>query len=263
MMGQIRISKYHGAGNDFVMIDGIHSEVEISGEQIQRLCHRHFGIGADGLIILRPSSLADFKMEYYNSDGGRATMCGNGARCAVSFADDRGSWGVYNAFEADDGLHSGAIIQKTGSLFTVQISLFADDEIREVDKDSFFINTGVPHYVKFIHNLDEFDVLSEGRKIRNAKQFFPDGTNVNFIQLDLLKRELSIRTYERGVEDETLACGTGVTASALAVHYSLGWSFPITIFAKGGELIVDRGYKNEFFLKGPAQFVFSTEITIP
>lgn len=261
-MESFKIYKYHGAGNDFVMIDGISHEITISCEQVRKLCHRNFGIGADGLIILRPDENADFRMEYYNSDGSRATMCGNGARCAVAFADHLGFWGTFNTFSADDGMHHGTIITNHFPSLFIQISLYVNDDFSEIGKDSFFINTGVPHFVKFVNDINELDILSEGRKIRFDSRFMPEGTNVNFVRLDLLERKIDIRTYERGVEDETLACGTGITAAALAAHYALGWSFPIDVRAKGGELIVDRGIQNEFFLKGPSQFVFSSEITL-
>lgn len=258
---QIVFQKYQGAGNDFIMLDNRDQLfTKLSTTQIAQLCHRNKGIGADGLILLETSDSADFKMVYYNADGHESSMCGNGGRCAVAFANRLKLIQTKTHFEAIDGLHKAEILSD-GS---VQLGMNTVSEITS-HQDALILNTGSPHYVTLKDSLSEIDMQKEGAKIRYSEAFKEEGINVNFIALTS-SGELHIRTYERGVENETLACGTGAVAAAIAVDY---WGLPchknpVTLKAQGGTLQVDFN-KNEnryeaVFLSGPAQFVFSGKI---
>ncbi|MCF8361529.1 MAG: diaminopimelate epimerase [Prolixibacteraceae bacterium] len=247
--------KYQGAGNDFIMIDN--REKIFDGKNaklIEFLCHRRFGIGADGLITFEKSNTHDFEMLYYNSDGYEAEMCGNGGRCIVAFAKKLGVVENKALFLAADGPHmahvedNGLINLKMGNVESV-----------EVHSDGYFLNTGVPHLVHFVDDLKIIDVDIEGRQLRYDARFQPAGTNVNFVKHDGDK--LIVYTYERGVECETLACGTGITASALSAAYKSSvneGTYKVT--AKGGDLEVKFKREGETFtdvwLKGPAEMVF-------
>lgn len=253
--------KYQGAGNDFVMIDDRNFSFDADNVSLIRfLCDRRFGIGADGLILLQTDPEYDFRMLYFNSDGHEASMCGNGGRCITAFARQLGVIDKRAHFIASDGPHDSAI-ESDG---TVNLKM-TDVESYEKIGDAFFMNTGVPHFVTFHDSLDGIDVFNEGRKIRYSEHFKTVGTNVNFV--NFANGRLTVYTYERGVEDETLACGTGITASALSAAIKTGTekgTFPVK--AKGGELAVSfekdgSGFKN-IWLRGPATFVFEGEIEV-
>jgi diaminopimelate epimerase len=257
---QLDFRKYHGAGNDFILVDDrAGADFPTNDvEWIARLCDRHFGIGADGLILLRNHPAYDFEMIYFNSDGRPSTMCGNGGRCIVAFARDLGIIRTAECrFLAADGPH-GARLLPNGRV-ALQMTDVAEIETGE---DFFFLDTGSPHYVRFVTDLAGVAVVPAARAIRYGDRFRTAGTNVNFVEP--LATGLRIATYERGVEDETLACGTGVTAAALAHaarHKQYGPQ-AITVQAKGGMLEVrfdyraDAGFQN-VWLHGPAEFVFS------
>jgi diaminopimelate epimerase len=205
--------KYHGTGNDFIMIDDRAFTFPISTKKIAALCHRRFGIGADGLILIQPHDEADFNMVYFNSDGNQSTMCGNGGRCAVRFAKDLGMINGKTTFRAIDGIHDGLIAEDG----RVHLKM-GDTKLVEESKGAWFIDTGSPHHVQQEPNVQQVPVVEAGRAKRMA--YGNEGANVNFVSVKA--DELEVRTYERGVEDETLSCGTGVTAAALTAH-QLGW----------------------------------------
>lgn len=254
--------KYQGTGNDFVMIDNrtLHFPKE-NTSWIAHLCDRRKGIGADGLILLEKDTSTDFRMVYYNSDGRESTMCGNGGRCIVRFAQHLGLIKDDCTFIAIDGLHRA-------TLTTAAIALEMSDvpEIN-IEKDGVFLNTGSPHHVVFVTDAKTTDVFSEGKTIRNSEKYAPSGTNVNFVS-PLADGHFLVRTYERGVEDETLSCGTGVTAATLALHATGQLrQNQAHIEVLGGHLSVsftpfEQGYQ-DIVLTGPAQFVFQGTITIP
>lgn len=251
--------KYHGAGNDFVIVDN--RDLTFPADNIayvEWLCDRRFGIGADGLMLLQNFNGYDFEMRYYNSDGREASMCGNGGRCIVAFAHKMGIIGSKTSFIAVDGLHD-AIIEPDGDV-NLRMS---DVNFIETDGNEYFLDTGSPHFVRFLDTLEGVDILTEGRKVRYSERFKEKGTNVNFVKQD--GNKLTVFTYERGVEAETLACGTGITASALSAALRNGLSkgfYPV--IAKGGNLSVsfektETGFTN-IWLKGPATFVFKGEL---
>lgn len=252
--------KYQGTGNDFVMIDNRGNVFNKNNiKLVQQLCDRKFGIGADGLILIENIEYLDFNMIYFNADGTQS-FCGNGSRCAVSFAKYLGIIDSQAMFLSTDGEHE-AWISKNG-----EVSLKMHD-VKAIEKgeEHYFINTGSPHYIKEVEALKDFDVFTEGKAIRNNDRFKTEGTNVNFVKLN--KEDIEIRTYERGVEDETLSCGTGVTAAALAWadKYELAYG-KVPVATQGGELSI--GFKrnetgfNDIWLIGPAVFVFKGEIEV-
>jgi len=253
----IRISKYHGAGNDFLIIDQAAAGSYLNRETIEKLCHRRFGIGADGFIALTRKGGTDFTMEYYNSDGNLAEMCGNGARCAVAWAVNEGWVDEKSRFLAGDGLHVGELLDKEGLSMLVRVSLTIAVKPEELADGSYFANTGVPHNIRLLDDVDNINVDEQGRILRNSEMFAPDGANINFISQ--VADGYKIRTYERGVEGETLACGTGVAASALVLHQFYDAAYPIVLHARGGTLIVDE-QQGVLMLTGPAQKVFDCEI---
>lgn len=260
---KIPFAKYHGTGNDFVMIDdrsGLYSG--LNKKQIAFLCNRHFGIGADGLIMISGHSESDFRMRYFNSDGNEASMCGNGGRCTIAFAKKLGMIGESCSFDAPDGIHHGTI-HKDG---TINLSMNSVNEIKPYRDKAFFLDTGSPHLVIFHDSVRELELIPLARSYRYSPDFAPGGCNVNFAER-CGEKELMVRTYERGVEDETLSCGTGVTASALALAYQLNLPRgPIKIKAKGGSLQINFLQKDQQFsdiiLSGPATHVFSGEINL-
>jgi len=253
--------KYQGTGNDFVIIDNRESILSKNNTKLfQRLCDRNFGVGADGLMLLELSENQedDFKMVYFNADGNESTMCGNGGRCLVAFAAYLGVVKDKAVFTAIDGKHHAEI---KDDLVYLQMQ-----DVTKIEKhDSYlFLDTGSPHHVTMVDNLSSFDVENEGRKIRNGAPYFESGSNVNFVE----KRNGSlfdVRTYERGVENETLSCGTGVTAVALSMHATkLTNKEVVDINTPGGELQVtfketSNGYE-DIYLIGPAKQVFKGEI---
>ncbi|HOG20256.1 MAG TPA: diaminopimelate epimerase [Salinivirgaceae bacterium] len=258
----INFFKYHGAGNDFIMLDNRSQQYStLTSEEISFLCDRHFAIGADGLIMLENSNYGDFYMRYFNSDGHEGTMCGNGGRCAVLFAHNLKLFDKSTKFFAVDGEHKAELLSNG------QIRLkMSDSSLPEAINDKMYkIDTGSPHLVVFVDNVDNYDVKAVGRKLRYDTQINPEGTNVNFCQI--VDNRIKIRTYERGVEDETLACGTGSVASSIVSYYLrlIKQSENIVLDTKGGELTVsfkmsDRVF--DVFLTGPANKVFEGKIEI-
>ena len=257
---RISFFKYQGAGNDFILIrDTENNFPEKDHDLIRELCDRRFGIGADGLMLLRNSSDKDFTMLYFNADGHEGTMCGNGGRCMVAFARDCGHIAkdkdIY--FDAIDGEHSAVIVKQD------KVSLKMKNVFNVQNMGAgYTVDTGSIHHVEYVDKLVEMDVYGRGRAIREHKMYSPAGCNVNFIQVDN-KNNISIRTYERGVEDETLACGTGSVAAAI-VHHFRGFHYDkYFIKARGGELSVRFKYDGEnykdIWLDGPATFVYKGE----
>lgn len=251
--------KYHGTGNDFILIDDRAVSFPINTQHIAFLCHRRFGIGADGLILIQPSAEGDFKMVYFNSDGNQSTMCGNGGRCAIKFAHDRGMISDKCTFLAIDGMHEG-YIEADG---TVHLKMI-DTADAVPSKGAWYMNTGSPHHVAQVDDIETVPVQDAGRTLR--KSYGDEGCNINFVEVG--ESGLVVRTYERGVEDETLSCGTGVTASALTA-YQLGWvkAKEIPVRTPGGELRVQfehslKGFENVWLI-GPAVYVFTGEFSTP
>ena len=260
----------NGAGNDFILFDNRTGSIALDRNQIAQFCDRHRGIGADGILLLEtPTNRADFRMRYFNADGGEAEMCGNGARCFARFANKVGGDKTEISFETPAGVISAEL---KGDLVTLRMTeptdlrLNLDLPMAAENKTVHFINSGVPHVVIAVAKIDDADVRRDGATIRHHKMFSPNGANVNFIE----KRgpnKIAIRTYERGVEDETLACGTGIVASALIFAAIENASGPITVLARGGdELQVNfERTQNQFrnvTLTGPAEFVFEGTIEI-
>ena len=261
-MKTIYFSKYQGTGNDFVMLNNIYGEYDfISVDHVQRICNRRFGIGGDGLILLENHPQYDFKMVYYNSDGNESSMCGNGGRCLVAFAKQIGVIDYKAQFEAIDGYHF-AEIDENG---IVALQMKDVEVINEYEKYT-FLNTGSPHHVQLVDDLVAMDVKTEGAKIRYSDLYGAAGSNVNFVN-QLANSIFAVRTYERGVEDETLSCGTGVTAVAIAMHKAgKVKNNVIDLHVEGGKLKVqfdvDHGRYSNVFLLGPATFVFDGKINL-
>ena len=254
--------KFQANGNDFILVDDRKGLFSAGREEIARFCNRHFGVGADGLILLKSSGSYDFDMAYFNSDGRPAEMCGNGGRSIAALAYMKGIAGKEMRFSAVDGVHEAKIENEIIGKRIFDVSLKMQD-VREVKMfdDGWFLNTGVPHFVKFVSRVEEVDVQRLGREIRNDKRFAPDGTNVNFVGIEA--ERLFVRTYERGVEDETLSCGTGVTASALTAFFKTGKQTS-DIHTRGGDFRVSfrktaDGFE-DVWLRGPAEWVFQGEI---
>ncbi len=252
-----QFDKYQGVGNDFIIVDDRNEnfpEKEIS--MIKKLCDRNFGIGADGFILLRDSEESDFKMLYFNSDGNPSTLCGNGSRCVFAFAKKHQIVGNQGIFETSVGKHKAAFT--SDSLICVEISNVLEIERRG---SGIFIDTGSPHHIEFVKDVSAVNVLEQGAAIRYGAPYFKAGSNANFVE-KINQKELNIRTYERGVENETLACGTGAVAAAIAIHFSgLTSSNIVNINTLGGRLQVtfthDLGKYKNIQLIGPASFVFS------
>lgn len=256
--------KYQGTGNDFIFFDGRSdvSGIKDNRSLIARLCDRRFGIGADGLIILEKEEGMDFRMVYYNSDGGESTMCGNGGRCSIAFAKFIGLCGDKPEFQAIDGGHQGKILQSGW----VELGMINVSEIVKEDAQTFVLNTGSPHYVRILNEGEELDIVSFGKEIRYNSTYAEGGINVNTIFI--LEDGIKVETYERGVEDQTLSCGTGVTACAIAYFEFMSEEIKpeIKIYTAGGELKVTfdkvEGKYQNIVLSGPANFVFEGEIDI-
>jgi diaminopimelate epimerase len=256
--------KYQGTGNDFIILDNRRGKVVLQPREIAFLCNRHFGIGADGLMLLEQKAGYDYYLKYYNSDGNESSMCGNGGRCATAFARNTGIIGNTAKFYAFDGEHEAEILQGTVAECNVRLKM-RDAQIGNEFRDGYFIDTGSPHFVKFVKSLESVNMVEEGRVLRYDPRFAPAGTNVDFVENNI--DGISVRTYERGVEDETLSCGTGVTASALVT----AWLHPgakgyVNISTTGGRLkvhFIRNGEKfTKVYLEGPARYVFSGEISL-
>lgn len=258
----VHFHKYHGAGNDFILLNNFTGQTHLSSEQIAFICNRHFGVGADGLIEIRRSEHYDFKMIYYNSNGLIGSMCGNGGRAATAFANQQQIVGTACAFEAYDGVHYAQIIENIDNRSVVRLSM-KDIEMYDINDNRLIINTGSPHYVAICDNLAAIDIHKSGKKIRYDKSISKEGVNVNF--LENTSDGLFLRTYERGVENETLSCGTGVTAAAIAANLWFGTASSV-IHTKGGQLKVSLERDGTAFrnitLEGPAEFVFSGQISL-
>ncbi len=262
-MMQVSFEKYQGTGNDFIIIDIRNHAIPEKHDIIAQLCDRHFGIGADGLILLEDSLHHDFMMRYFNADGRESSMCGNGGRCIVAFAKRLGIIDDEASFEAADGIHHAVILEDNDDEYVVKLGM-TDTAMSEWQNDEVILNTGSPHLVKMCTGLYETDVANEGRRLRRLPQFGHEGINVNF--MEVIGGLVNVRTYERGVEAETLSCGTGTTAAALAWALKSGAESPISLRNPGGVLNVyftrNDDMFSEIFLEGPATFVFSGEINI-
>jgi diaminopimelate epimerase len=255
----IKFSKYQGAGNDFIMIDNRPLLVKLTQEEMAHLCHRRMGIGADGLILLQNHPELDFEMVYYNSDGNPSSMCGNGGRCIAAFAAQMGMespTGILK-FMAVDGVHEAVLEAPIKDGFRVNLKM---QNVKDIMlRDSYAIlNTGSPHFVVRVNDVDSIDIIKQAHSIRYSEQFKEKGINVNFVQQ--MDQGIKVRTYERGVEDETWSCGTGVVASAIASFLFTG-KLPAQIHTKGGLLGVsfqteDKQNFTEIHLIGPAVKVF-------
>lgn len=265
--------KYQGAGNDFLVADNRNGVLHLSAEQIAALCDRRYGVGADGLMLLEKSPSYDFRMVYYNSDGSGGMMCGNGGRCMVAFAADMGI--THFDFEAADGFHTAQILDSEDRVNTVRLKMKDVDAIQDyavltgvgAPSSGYFLDTGTRHYVRFVTDLDSYDIVSEGREIRyDARELQPVGANVNYVEP--VDGVIKVRTYEKGVEDETYACGTGIVASCVAAFVS-GHAHSMTmedgrvkydVKAKKDVLSVDfmpseNLVAEDVWLTGPATFV--------
>jgi diaminopimelate epimerase len=256
-------SKYQGTGNDFILVDNrSNAFTALSQKEIERLCDRRFSIGADGLMMLNQKVGYDFEMKYYNADGKPGSMCGNGGRCMALFAYDLGLRKNSFRFFASDGEHEAEL--ENGSAI---INLKMKDVAGYKEEDGHFIvDTGSPHYIKFVTDVMDIDVVKEGTEIRYSEQFAKEGINVNFVE-EKGADEIIVRTYERGVEDETFSCGTGVTACAIVCHHNdVGYN-DVTVTTKGGKLVVkyDRSYENKYsniWLCGPTVKSFEGTIVV-
>lgn len=254
----VHFTKYQGTGNDFILIDDRNNSFPTSDTIIQSLCDRHFGIGADGLILIQNHPTLDYRMVYFNSDGSQS-LCGNGSRCGFAFAQSLGMAKSKATFETTDGIHE---IKELDGL--IHFQLLDTPEPTTINESEWFINTGSPHHIKVVEQVAEENIKSEGRRIRNLPAYSgQNGTNVNFAQL--LQNRVKIRTYERGVEDETLSCGTGATAVGLLAG-TLGYKSPVQIETEGGDLMVSFQLSGNKFtnvwLAGPAKKVFEGSVTI-
>lgn len=253
--------KYQGTGNDFVMVDNRLGAFDASDlALVIRLCDRKFGIGADGLILIQNHPDCDFEMIYFNADATKS-MCGNGSRCAVRFAQQLGIIDDHCTFMAYDGLHTATLEGEQVNLKMANVQ-----SVQHIDEDDFFVNTGSPHHVRVIKCIKNFPVFEEGRFIRNNEMYKKEGTNVNFVELQP-DNTIFVRTYERGVEGETLSCGTGVTASALVAASHMGYKSPVHVHTLGGALKISfqhdgNGSFSEVMLSGPAQEVYEGKISI-
>lgn len=268
---QLSFTKMNGAGNDFVLLDNRAGTLQLSRDQIARICDRHRGVGADGLLMVEnPANGSDFRMRYYNSDGGEAEMCGNGARCFTRFALGlRPDGAAQTSFETEAGVIQARLI---GNQVELQMSephsLAAGTELTVNGRPLtvHFINTGVPHAVVFVDNLEMVDIRTDGAAIRYHEHFAPKGTNANFVQV-LAPGRIQVRTYERGVEDETLACGTGVVACSLIHSQRDQAASPIAAQVRGGDTLTvgfeatDSGFR-QVTLLGPADITFQGSLQL-
>lgn len=271
----MKFYKYQGAGNDFLIADNRNGAIELSAAQIAAVCDRRYSVGADGLMLLESSDTYDFRMNYYNSDGSGGMMCGNGGRCMVAFAADMGI--THYDFDAADGFHTAQILKDENGVKTVRLKMKDVSEISRYDRlegpsspsKGSFLDTGTRHYVRFVEALEEYDIVGEGRDIRyNAVELQPIGANVNYVEP--CEGFIKVRTYEKGVEDETFACGTGIVASCVASYCEgvspstrEGERVKFDVMAKRDRLAVDfipAEIAEDVWLTGPAAFVAEIEI---
>jgi len=267
----IHFWKMNGAGNDFVMLDNRTLRHELTKEQIAALCDRHRGVGADGLLAVEPAENgADFRMRYYNADGGEAEMCGNGARCFARFANMLAGWNLERvSFETQAGVigatyHGDSVRLAMSDPHALRLHLSLD--VAGLPQTVHFLNTGVPHAVVVVNDLENVPVREWGAALRYHPEFLPRGTNANFLKAT--PEGIAIRTYERGVENETLACGTGMVACALVHHLLTGAPSPVKVKVQGGDTLeIAFGKSGDAFqnvtLTGPADIVFEGEIKLP
>ena len=270
---KIHFFKYQATGNDFVLIDNLSGEYAFSPDQVKSICDRKFGVGADGLMLIEKHPSAHFNLQYYNSDGSQS-LCGNGSRAAVKMAASLGLINGKARFEAYDGLHSAEIEQ--GGI--VRLKMNDVSEVKKIGED-YFINTGSPHIVRFVNDVKNYAVFDTGKTIRYRDDFSPGGTNVNFVEITS-PHTIFVRTYERGVEDETLSCGTGVTAAALVASLR-DLTSPVTVKTLGGDLKVEfttslpvgqirqsgqpvgqAAIFEDIYLIGPAKLVFEGDLEL-
>jgi diaminopimelate epimerase len=258
-MEKITFYKYQGTGNDFVIIDNRDNVFDKSNlDLVNKLCDRRFGIGADGLILIENHKEFDFELIYFNSDGSKS-FCGNGSRCGVAFTKYLGIINDSTVFNAIDGVHEAKIIGEE-----IHLKMADVNEV-EIGEEYFYMNTGSPHYIKYVNNIDDMSIINEARKIRYNNRFKQEGTNVNFVSIN--GENISMRTYERGVEDETLSCGTGATSVALATAIKSNLKSPINIKVKGGDLKIAFEQQNEqlftdIWLIGEGKQVFKGEMSL-
>ncbi|MDB5206183.1 MAG: diaminopimelate epimerase [Flavisolibacter sp.] len=257
----IHFYKYQGTGNDFIILDNRKNIYHFTKEQVAFLCHRRFGIGADGLMLLNTHPHYDFEMIYFNSDGGESSMCGNGGRCLIRFAAEIGIFKSEYHFLAIDGEHEGRI--ETNGI--VALKMHDVDQVHS-EYRKHILNTGSPHYIEVTDDVMGIDVFARGRAIRYSDEFKAEGINVNFVEQTNEADKIIVRTYERGVEDETYSCGTGVTAAALVCYHNENGYNYVDVQTKGGMLSVEfdrleNTYKN-IWLIGPATKVFEGDVEV-
>ncbi|MBK5277672.1 MAG: diaminopimelate epimerase [Bacteroidia bacterium] len=279
-MNTIHFHKYQATGNDFVLIDNRAGKYSFTKDQIAKVCDRRFGVGADGLLLIEKHPSFDFNLVYYNSDGSQS-LCGNGSRAAVMMASSLGMLNGKTIFNAYDGSHEAEVLPNG----IIRLKMNNVKAVKMMGED-IFINTGSPHFIRFVKKLEGYPVLEEGRKIRYSEAYSPHGANANFVELQN-DNSIFVRTYERGVEDETLSCGTGVTAAALAASLK-GYRSPVVVKVLGGELSVEfktgelnalaeqagikaeinnpsatnTGIFHDIFLIGPAKMVFEGDLEL-
>jgi diaminopimelate epimerase len=260
MQNKIKFHKYSGNGNDFIILN--RPEITLTTELISSMCNRHFGVGADGILVLSSAENADGRMQIYNSDGGEAEMCGNGIRCLVTYLDDQNQERKNSyRIKTMNGVYE---ITKKDGAFAVEMSEIKDKNVYDLSafneyKRSFFVNTGVPHLVFEVHEAKRIDIKSRAPQYRFHKMF-PNGTNVSFLQVLEGHQTAYVRTYERGVEDETFSCGTGLTACGLALNHWYGWSGDITLKTLGGSQRISVADK--ILYAGEVKFCFEGEYTL-
>jgi diaminopimelate epimerase len=259
---ELHFTKYQGTGNDFIIVDNRKNQISLTTEQIHKLCDRRFGIGADGFMLLNEKQGFDFEMKYYNADGKVGSLCGNGGRCMTKFAYGLGIHRELYRFLAADGVHE-AEIDMDG---IVSLKMNDVKTIKRFHND-FILDTGSPHYIKMVTHVVDIDVFKKGSEIRHSREFEEEGINVNFVEQMSEVDKISVRTYERGVEEETLSCGTGVTAAALVCYHNENGYNDVEVKTPGGILTVefdridDNKYEN-IWLCGPAEKVYSGSVDI-
>lgn len=253
----LKFSKFQGTGNDFIMVENLAGNIKLSKDQIERVCDRKFGVGSDGIIFIENSAGSDYEMVFYNPDGSQS-FCGNGSRCSAIFARQFLPLNESFSFRAVDGIHDARILEQK-----VSVSIPKKLVVREIE-GNLFLDTGSPHVVLFTDNVETLDIITPARKIRNSDEFSPGGTNVNFVERTA--SGIRVRTYERGVENETLSCGSGVTACAIAAADKFDLDSPVEVETMGGKLEVkftrNNGSFSDVWLTGPAQKVYEGEIEI-